>query len=269
VKTLLFLLFSFSVHCQELSMNAFEAQYFHALNEARTNPAGFAQYLEDMRDNYKTKEDGTKIFLYKDAYGENAFYQVEEGISALNEAIEFLQAQEPLRPVKRLAELDMSSHVHLDDQIEGNFFGHYGSDKSAPHQRIERFLFPLGTGENLEYSTTTARMKIIRLIIDDGFRDSEGNISRGHRDAIFTEDYRHVGVACDNYKKSRNILCVANFSSHAFDLSLFELEENWPRLDTVVVDTLRSTTLKLPQDYEEIQKQLLLLKYHENLGKKQ
>jgi hypothetical protein len=154
-------------------MNAFEAQYFHALNEARTNPAGFAQYLEDMRDNYKTKEDGTKIFLYKDAYGENAFYQVEEGISALNEAIEFLQAQEPLRPVKRLAELDMSSHVHLDDQIEGNFFGHYGSDKSAPHQRIERFLFPLGTGENLEYSTTTARMKIIRLIIDDGFRDSE------------------------------------------------------------------------------------------------
>ena len=78
---------------------------------------------------------------------------------------------------------------HVSDQA-GGAFGHDGSDRSSPGERINRYGAWIGTcGENISYGKSTAREIVVALIVDDG------QPARKHRQNIFNAAFNFAGAA--------------------------------------------------------------------------
>lgn len=165
------------------------------INLARTNPVAYARRLRAHRALY----DG-------DVFREPGAIAIRtiEGVSAVDEAIAFLERQAPLpalvpNPILRLAAAD-----HVEDQGPFGAVGHVGSDGSAFTDRIVRHGGPAAGGENISYGGETGEAVVIQLIVDDGVPD------RGHRTNIFRPGYVSAGAACGRHRAYR-YMCVIDF----------------------------------------------------------
>ncbi|HLM58741.1 MAG TPA: CAP domain-containing protein [Pyrinomonadaceae bacterium] len=166
------------------------------INLARTRPAEYAAYLEQLRPHFNGKE-------YRRA-GRPALL-TEEGAAPLEEAIKFLRHLKPLPPLQVAGGLCSGARVLVEDQAATGATGHKGSDGGFCEQRLQRFGSWQGDiGENLTYGPETGRERVLTLLIDDGFAN------RGHRLRILSPDYKVVGVACGGHKMGS--LCVINFA---------------------------------------------------------
>lgn len=179
--------------------NAFvplEQDLISEINLARTRPAEYASYLEQLRPNFAGKE-------YRRP-GKPAL-MTEEGASALEEAIKFLRAARPVPPLSPSSGLCLGAHELVKDQSATGATGHRGSDGSFCEQRTQRFGTWAGNiGEDLNYSDDSARERVITLLVDDGIAN------RGHRLRLFDPTYKVVGVACGDHKLGG--MCVINFA---------------------------------------------------------
>ena len=166
------------------------------INLARTRPAEYAAYLEQLRPYFSGKE-----FRHPGRPG----LITQEGAAALEEAIKFLRASKPLPPLQVAGGLCSGARVLVEDQTTTGATGHKGSDGGFCEQRLQRFGTWQGDiGENLTYGSETGRQRVLTLLIDDGFAN------RGHRLRILNPDYKVVGVACGGHKMGS--LCVINFA---------------------------------------------------------
>lgn len=166
------------------------------INLARTRPAEYAAYLEQLRPYFAGKE-------YRRP-GKPAL-MTEEGTSALEEAIKFLRAAKPVPPLGLSTGMCAGARELVKDQSATGATGHRGSDGSFCEQRTQRFGTWMGNiGEDLNYSDDTARERVITLLIDDGIAN------RGHRLRLFDQDYKVVGVACGDHKLGG--MCVITFA---------------------------------------------------------
>lgn len=120
-----------------------------------------------------------------------------EGKTAYNEAIEFLEKQEPLHALELSECLTFAAADHLMDMIMKKFFEHVGSDGSSLSKRVERRcsdkVKSLSLCENLNQLRSFegpdfAQSTIIKYIIDEGVP------SRGHRSNIYNKDMKYVGI---------------------------------------------------------------------------
>ena len=104
--------------------------------------------------------------------------------AAVDEAIRFLRRAHPLARSLSPTGSRMAAAEHVAEQAAGGF-GHRGSDRSDPGERMNRHGIWSGRwGENISYGKSTARDIVIALIIDDGLR------SRKHRKNIFNPDFQ-------------------------------------------------------------------------------
>jgi uncharacterized protein YkwD len=166
------------------------------INLARTRPAEYASYLEQLRPYFAGKE-------YRRP-GKPAL-QTEEGTSALEEAIKFLRAAKPVPPLGLSPGMCAGARELVKDQGATGATGHRGADGSFCEQRTQRFGTWTGDiGEDLNYSDDTARERVLTLLIDDGVAN------RGHRLRLFDPNYKVVGVACGNHKLGG--MCVITFA---------------------------------------------------------
>lgn len=191
-----------AAHAQQLagtnaaSFTSLEQEVVNEINLARTKPAEYAAYLEQLRPFFTGKE-------YRQP-GRGALL-TEEGGAALEDAIKFLRASKPLPPLQLARGLCSGARVLVDDQAATGATGHRGSDGGFCEQRTQRFGAWQGDlGENLNYGSDTGRERVLTLLIDDGVSN------RGHRLRILNPDYKVVGVACGSHKMGS--LCVINFA---------------------------------------------------------
>jgi uncharacterized protein YkwD len=158
-----------------------EKDLLDEINFARANPGEYLKMLEAFRKNFHGKEIH---------YPEGGVLVTNEGAEALDDAIKFLRDLKPLPLLELRTGMVEAARVHADDLASSNKIGHRGSDGSQAGDRIDRFgTWEDAYGENIVYDSRTPRYDLIGMTIDDG------TANRGHRENLFAEDFRVVGIA--------------------------------------------------------------------------
>ena len=157
-----------------------EAEVLRYLNEARTNPARFAErYLAaDTRRN--------------------------------RTAAECMREMKRLRPMPPLGPslvLSRSAQAHAADLGRTGEMSHRGSDGSDLSRRIERYGVWTGSiAENLAFGVESPLQIVVMLLID------EGVASRGHRRNILDPKLRYAGVGIRPHRRFGTV-CVQDFAA--------------------------------------------------------
>lgn len=167
------------------------------MNLARTNPNAYADKLVQLKQYF----DGKTMTIP----GEVGII-TQEGVSAVDEAINFLRSARPISPLNPSRGMSLAARDHVSDQGPKGVLGHTGSDGSQPWDRISRYgEWQISVSENISYGPNTAERVVTQLIIDDGVA------YRDHRENIFKPDFAVTGVACGDHARYR-IMCVITYA---------------------------------------------------------
>lgn len=165
---------------------ALEQDVLQEINLARTRPAEYATYLEQLRPRFVGNE-------YR--YPGRPALSTAEGVRALDEAIGFLRAAKPVPALTLSRGMCSGARELVKEQAGTDTTGHKGADGSFCEQRAQRFgTWAAPIGENLSYGTDPARERVITLLIDDGFAN------RNHRKRLFDASFKVAGIACGDHK---------------------------------------------------------------------
>lgn len=163
-------------------LSAAENEFLAEINLARTQPQQYAAYVEEFKKYYQDK----RLLLPGHARAISTF----EGLAAVDDAISYLRAAQPVTPLEASEPAFLAAKDHAVDLMKNGITGHIGSDGTKPNERVDRYGRWLGSiGEAILYKTDTARNNVIGLIIDDG------NTARGHRKDLFNPDYHFAGLS--------------------------------------------------------------------------
>ncbi|HEX8143179.1 MAG TPA: CAP domain-containing protein [Pyrinomonadaceae bacterium] len=195
-------------------LSPLESEIIAEINLARAQPQVYASYLEEMKKYYI----GNQIRRP----GRPAEATVE-GLSALEEAINFLRAASPLPPLQVYKGMSLAAKDHSRDLGTSGNTGHKGSDGSTPNARVSRYGdWTVNIGENIVYQAmTTARESVMGLIVDDGIA------TRGHRKNIFDSTYRAAGIALGE-RTNLGTLCVITFAGGFTDRAAAAVQATKP-----------------------------------------
>jgi len=177
-----------------------EAAVLEQINQARQNPRAYADALRDYRDHF----EGDVVYLRGDRNG----VYTREGVSAVDEAIDFLERQAPLPPLGRGDLLALAAQDHADDQGDAGATGHVSRDGAGPGERVRRRGGNIYVGESISYGMADADAVVRQLIVDDGVP------GRGHRTLLFKTDFRFAGVGCGAHRRYRT-MCVVDLAANS------------------------------------------------------
>jgi uncharacterized protein YkwD len=159
-----------------------EKEIIDEMNLARTEPQKYAAFVEE----YKKYYDGNRLTIP----GRKKALVTNDGVAAVDEAISFLRAAQPLPAFGVAKGVCSAAADHAKDLAGKGITGHRGSDGSTPNARVDRYgSWDAVIGETVVYEVSTARQIIISLIIDDGVPN------RGHRRNIFDPNYHVTGIS--------------------------------------------------------------------------
>ncbi len=172
------------------------AAIINEMNLARQNPALYATFVVQTRQNYS----GGVCLLPG-----NVRMGTHEGVRALDDAIRFLRRAKPQPSLALSPGLCLAAADHCREQA-GGATGHYGSHGGDPGNRISRYgVVSQGWAENIAYGRHTAREIVLALIVDDGVR------GRGHRKNIFNSTYDVAGAAYGPHARFGSV-CSIDFA---------------------------------------------------------
>jgi uncharacterized protein YkwD len=177
-----------------------EASVLDEVNYVREHPR---QYADELR-RYRTFFDGRVVRLPGDPVGK----LTEEGTRSVDEAISFLDRQQPLPPLAGARVLALAARDLAAEQNETGQRGHRSSDGAMPGDRVRRYGGDIYVGETISYGYDDASGVVRQLIIDDGVT------SRGHRALIFAPGNRYAGVGCGAHPQF-GYMCVIDYGATA------------------------------------------------------
>jgi uncharacterized protein YkwD len=167
------------------------------MNRVRTDPHGYADYLESCRPYYKDR------LL---ALPGQPMVRTQEGVGALDEAIRVLRRTSPVAPLDESVALKSSAASFADEQAETGGAGHFGRNGSTPFTRMSRYgTWQDQAAENVDYGSRSAARVVADLVIDDG------NAARGHRHNILNEDFHVAGAGFGRHPRFGTV-CVIDFA---------------------------------------------------------
>lgn len=172
-------------------------EIFEKINEVRKDPKSFIEKIEKNKSFFKDKIFRHPLELPIETY---------EGKQALDDAIQFLDSQEPVDALELSVDLYKAAMDHARDLGSKGLSSHEGSDGSTLCDRIERYTEWDGAiAENLDFCYKYADNIVMNLIIDDGSEQ------KNQRSNLFNKDFHYVGVACHSHKTFK-ICTVVTFA---------------------------------------------------------
>jgi uncharacterized protein YkwD len=168
------------------------------MNRVRTNPRGYADFLESCRRYYQ----GRRLEMP----GQIPI-RTQEGAGALDEAVRVLRRTAPVAPLDDSLALTSSAASLAGEQAETGGVGHFGRDGSTPFSRMARYGTWLDhAAENVDYGAHSAERIVADLVIDDG------NGDRGHRRNILNQDFHVAGAGFSQHPRFGTV-CVIDFAT--------------------------------------------------------
>ena len=147
-----------------------EPEILSEINRVRTNPQGYAKWLEEQKQHY----DGIWLKLP----GEKPI-RTNRGLKALNEAIAFLQKQQPLSPLPQ----SEATAANASDKLEN-----FATSKNIQY---------------ISYGRTTPKGIVMSLVVDDLFPD------RRRRKSLLSPDADNTGVVCKSDPTYAKVCAIA------------------------------------------------------------
>ena len=172
---------------------------FNLINKFRANPKELARHLERLK---KYLDTSTNILSEPDKIQ----IQMVEGEEVFNEAINYLKSLRPLEPLQWEDALAASAQEHVDDIGPKGLLLYQSSDGTEPEERITRYgKYIDSLGENIDFGPNDAIGVIVSLTLDDGEEE------RPHRDNLFRNDYKKIGIACGPHQTEFQ-MCVMDLA---------------------------------------------------------
>ena len=169
---------------EKINYNSIQISLYKELNKLRQDPRSYIPLIEaEMKT---LKKNG--VLKKKDS---NLQIQTLEGKAAYEDAILFLQEQEPVPPLTKEIRLSYAAADLVKDIGERGVVSHQDKDGLFVSERIEKYCeWDFCANEVIEVSSKSAQDILISLLVDDGIRD------RLDRKALFQYIYNYVGIAC-------------------------------------------------------------------------
>ena len=172
---------------------------FNLINKFRSNPRELARHLEKLK---KYLDKNTNILSEPDKIQ----IQMVEGENVFNEAIQYLKNLSPLPPFEWDDCLAQSAQEHVDDIGPKGLLLYQSSDGTEPEDRISKYgNYVESLGENIDFGPNDEIGVIVSLTLDDGEEE------RPHRDNLFKNDYKKIGIACGPHQ-SEFQMCVMDMA---------------------------------------------------------
>lgn len=168
------------------------------INAVRANPKAYAAQLRIYRSYF----DGEIVYMPGDYNG----ILTKEGAAVVDEAIAFLEQQDPLPALSPAQVLVLTAADYSHEQGALGARGHVGADGSVPGDRVKRHGGGIYVGEAIAYGTNDAAEVVRQMIVDDGVPD------RGHRKLLFDKNFRFAGIGCAAHVRL-DFICVIDFSA--------------------------------------------------------
>ena len=187
-----------SAFASEAHASSLESDVLAEVNFARAHPRDYADELRRYRDSF----DGNIAHPDDDSTG----VATHEGSSAVDEAIDFLEAQRPLQPLAASALLARGAGDLVSDQGPRGGIGHVTSGGRNPGQRVRQRNGDIYVSEVISYGVPDAAGVVRQLIVDDGVR------RRGHRVLLFSAMFNFAGVSCGGHEVYGS-MCVMDLAA--------------------------------------------------------
>ena len=143
-----------------------------------------------------------------------------EGEEVFNEAINYLKNLRPLQPLIWEDALAQSAQEHVDDIGPKGLLLYQSSDGTEPEDRITKYGdYKESLGENIDFGPNDAIGVIVSLTLDDGEEE------RPHRDNLFKNDYRKIGIACGPHQTEFQ-MCVMDLAYDFIPKGQIQEQEN-------------------------------------------
>lgn len=171
---------------KQINYEDIENELIEQHNILRTDPKSYIPKLEQCLN-----------LFHENVYhqpGEDPL-QTYEGVAAVEEAIDFLNEQEPMPALKLKTEISNACRDHVNDIGPKGLTTHEGSDGSNISERLEKYCEWDGAcAENIDFGFKKAENIIINLLVDDGVSE------RFQRKNLFHPDLKYIGAAVGPHK---------------------------------------------------------------------
>ena len=129
--------------------------------------------------------------------------EFQEGTAAYIEALEAIESQRAVKPLKISAKLAKAAQDHVEDCGQTGLMSQVGSNGSLPKDRMEKYtgIDSLWT-ENLYFGGYKPREIVEYMLVSDGDR------SRGLRKNIFNPKLCVMGVAAGPHPETGSVIVV-------------------------------------------------------------
>ena len=175
-----------------VSPTALEPEILSEINRVRTNPQGYARWLEEQQQYY----DGIWLSLP----GEKPV-RTNKGRKALLEAIAILKTQKPLAPLSISEQTAATATSKLEDFATANNI------------------------QYISYGRVTAKGIVMGLVVDDLFPD------RRRRNSLLNPDAENTGVVCKPDPRYARVCAIA-YSDTTVDIAEAEPDNTPPEVAT-------------------------------------
>ena len=207
-------------------MSDFNEDLIMEINLLRTNPKKYAKTISKYMNYFKGK-----LLCLPES---NAGIQTEEGVEAFKEAVDFLNKQpkiEPLKPSKGLC------------RIAEDFISIYQKPESGDlaNKDMEEIINKYGSfagsfSRAMDFGGETPEMAIINLVVSDG------DPSRGQRESLLSTEIKRIGVANGKHDTYRHCSAI---------ITCTEFENTFDKDDNGLLTEVKPTNIKKNDNIKE------------------
>lgn len=207
-------------------MSDFNEDLIMEINLLRTNPKKYAKTISKYMNYFKGK-----LLCLPES---NAGIQTEEGVEAFKEAVDFLNKQpkiEPLKPSKGLC------------RIAEDFMSIYQKPESGDlaNKDMEEIINKYGSfagsfSRAMDFGGETPEMAIINLVVSDG------DPSRGQRESLLSTEIKRIGVANGKHDTYRHCSAI---------ITCTEFENTFDKDDNGLLTEVKPTNIKKNENIKE------------------